>query len=118
MVDIYTNMKPDSFRLQVQTVLTAYYEDIKGISGHKRLPKDKGYRQTQVRGPRGYRDKQDAAADAAADAATPATPLHGGAAAAAGRVEPPPAPSTASSPAPSPQPWGQGRCEQAGGRGW
>ena len=45
---------------------------------------------------------EDAAADAAADAVTPATPPHGGAAAAAGRVELPLAPSTASGPAPSP----------------
>ncbi len=44
---------------------------------------------------------EDAAADAAADAATPTTPQHKGAAAAAGRVEPPAAPSTASSPAPA-----------------
>ncbi len=42
---------------------------------------------------------QDEDADAATDAVTPATQpptSHGGAAAAAGRVEPPPAPSTAS----------------------
>ncbi len=60
---------------------------------------------------------KDAAADAAADAVNPATLPHGGAAVAAGRVEPPLAPSTASGPAPSPG-WGHGRCEQAGGRGW
>ena len=47
---------------------------------------------------------EDAAA-AAADAFTPATPPHGGAAAAAGRVELPPAPSTASGPVPSPGAW-------------
>ena len=45
---------------------------------------------------------EDAAADAAANAATPTILPHGGAAAAAGRVEPPAAPITASSPAPSP----------------
>ncbi len=50
---------------------------------------------------------EDAAADAAANAVTPATPQHGGAVAAAGRVEPPQAPSTA---------WGQRRCKQAGCR--
>ncbi len=31
MVDVYSKMKPDTFRLQLQTVLTAYYEDIKGM---------------------------------------------------------------------------------------
>jgi len=45
---------------------------------------------------------EDTATDATADAVTPSTPPHGGAAAAAGRVEPPQAPSTASGPAPSP----------------
>ncbi len=48
---------------------------------------------------------EDAAADAAADAVTPATPPHWGAAAAAGRVEPPLAPSTAVV-----LPPGHGRC--------
>ncbi len=31
MVDVYSKMKPDTLRLQLQTILTAYYEDIKGV---------------------------------------------------------------------------------------
>ncbi len=31
MVDVYSKMKPDSFKSQLRTVLTAYYEDINGI---------------------------------------------------------------------------------------
>ena len=33
MVNAYTKMKPDSFKLQLQAVLTTYYEDTKGVSG-------------------------------------------------------------------------------------
>ncbi len=33
MVNAYTKMKPDSFKLQLQAVLTTYYEDIKGAQG-------------------------------------------------------------------------------------
>jgi hypothetical protein len=33
MVDAYTKMKPDSFKSQLQAVLTTYYEDIKGVQG-------------------------------------------------------------------------------------
>ena len=60
---------------------------------------------------------EDAAADAAADAVTPDTPPHGGAAAAAGRVEPPLVPSTASGPAPSLGGMGAAS-KQAEGGGW
>ncbi len=64
-------------------------------SGRQLLPQDQGC-QAQVLGPRGYRSHtvtgatrdKDAAADADADAATPTTQPHGGAAAAAGSVEP------------------------------
>ena len=38
MVDVYSKMKPDSFTLQLQTVLTAYYEDIKGVQGASGCP--------------------------------------------------------------------------------
>ena len=31
MVDAYTKMKPDSFKLQLKAVLTTYYDDIKGV---------------------------------------------------------------------------------------
>jgi hypothetical protein len=57
---------------------------------------------------------KDTAANAAADAVTPATPPHGGTAAASGRVEPPPAPSTASGPAPSPGGMGAASKQAAG----
>ncbi len=53
---------------------------------------------------------EDAATDAAANAIPPFTPPHWGAAAAAGRVEPPTAPSTASGQTSCPQPWGHERC--------
>ena len=33
MVDAYTKMKPDSFKLQLQAVLTTYYGDIKEVQG-------------------------------------------------------------------------------------
>ncbi len=33
MVNAYTKMKPDSFNLQLQAVLTTYYKDIKGVQG-------------------------------------------------------------------------------------
>ena len=41
MVDVYTKMKPDSFKLQLQAVLTAFYEDIKGVQGASCCPKIK-----------------------------------------------------------------------------
>jgi hypothetical protein len=31
MVEVYSKIKPDTFTLQFQTVLTAYYEDIKRV---------------------------------------------------------------------------------------
>ncbi len=89
----------------MQTVLTAYYdsiyEDIKRIQGASGCPKTKVVK-------RKLEDQEDTRTtpdkDAAADASesTPATPPHGGWAAAASGVEPPLALSTASSPAPSP----------------
>ncbi len=41
MIDVYTKMKPDSFKLQLQAVLTAYYYDIKGVQGASDCPKTK-----------------------------------------------------------------------------
>jgi hypothetical protein len=41
MVDAYTNMKPDSFKSQLQAALTTYYEDIKGVLGASGCPKTK-----------------------------------------------------------------------------
>ncbi len=45
MVNAYTKTKPDSFKLQLQAILTTYYEHIKGVQGasgcHKtRIVKD------------------------------------------------------------------------------
>ncbi len=57
---------------------------------------------------------EDVAADAAAYPVTPATLPHGGAAAPAGRAEPPQAPSTASGPAPSPGGMGAASKREAG----
>ncbi len=33
MLNAYTKMKPDSFKLQLQAVLTTYDKDIKGVQG-------------------------------------------------------------------------------------
>ena len=65
-------MKPDSFTSQLQTVLTAFYEDIMGVQGASGCPKSKVVK-------RKFEDQEDAglAPDAAttpADAATPPPP--------------------------------------------
>ena len=39
MVDVYSKMKPDSFKSQLQTVLTAYYEDINEVQSASGCPK-------------------------------------------------------------------------------
>ena len=39
MVNVYSKLKPDSFKSQLQTVLTAYYEDINGVQGASGCPK-------------------------------------------------------------------------------
>jgi hypothetical protein len=41
MVNANTKMKSDSFKVQLQAVLTAYYEDIKGVQGASGCPKTK-----------------------------------------------------------------------------
>jgi hypothetical protein len=41
MVDVYTKVKPDSFKSQLQAVLTALNEDIKGVQGASGCPKTK-----------------------------------------------------------------------------
>ncbi len=41
LVDVYTQMKPDSFKSQLHAVPAAYYEDIKGIQGARGCPKTK-----------------------------------------------------------------------------
>ena len=37
-VTVYTKMKPDSFKSQLQAVLTAFYEDIKGVQDASGCP--------------------------------------------------------------------------------
>ncbi len=99
MVDVYSKMKPDSFTLQLQTIITALYEDIKGVVSASGCTKSKVVKckfedQTCAR--------VDAnAADAAADAddddddatASPATSPGGGVAAPPGGEGPASAPS-------------------------
>ncbi len=106
----------------MQTVLTAYYKDIKGIQGACCCPKTKVVKCNLQLQLCKYEDQEDTwttpdkdAATDAADAATPATPQHGGAAAATGWVEPPLASSTASSPAPNPGGKGSASKLAAGG---
>jgi hypothetical protein len=41
MLDVYTKRTPYSFKTQLQAVLTAYYEDIKGVQGASGCPKPK-----------------------------------------------------------------------------
>ena len=71
MVDAYTKMKPDSFKSQLQAVLTTYYEDIKGILGASGCSKNKVVK-------RKFEDQADNAGneDAAADQADVAAPPH------------------------------------------
>ena len=97
MVAVYSKMKPDSFTSQLQTVLTACYEDIMGIHGASGCTKAKVVK-------RKFEDQEDTVADADADAdaantggaATPATPEGEEAAeVASGGEGPPPAPSPA-----------------------
>jgi hypothetical protein len=105
MLEVYSKMKPDAFRSQLQTVLTTYFEEIKGVMSASGCPKSKVVK-------RKFEDQDDADADADADAAaaaaadvpaaappaaappaTPATPPEGAAANAPGGEEPPAAPS-------------------------
>ena len=39
MVDVYSKMRPDSFKSQLQAVLTANYKDIHGVQGASGCPK-------------------------------------------------------------------------------
>ena len=62
MVDAYTKMKPDSFKSQLQAVLTTYYEDIKVVQGGS------GYHKTRIV-KRRFKDQEDNAGNEGADAA-------------------------------------------------
>jgi hypothetical protein len=88
MVDVYSKMKPDALRLQLQTVLTAYYKDIKGVVSARGCTKPKVVKHK-------LEDQHEAYANtdnANADAATPATSLDGGAAPVPGAERPAPSP--------------------------
>ncbi len=67
MVDAYTKMKPDSFKLQLQAVLTTYDEDIKGIQGASGCSKKKVVK-------RRFEDQDDDAGNEGTDAADAASP--------------------------------------------
>jgi hypothetical protein len=44
MVEVYPKMKPDTFTLQLQTILTAYYEDIKRVVSASGCTKSKVFK--------------------------------------------------------------------------
>jgi hypothetical protein len=69
-------MKPDCIKEQVQTVLTPYCKDIKGVHGASSCPKTKVVKHKfEDQGDTGTTQHEDAAADAAAaTTTTPATP--------------------------------------------
>ena len=86
MVEVYSKMKPDACPSQLQNIMTAYYEDIKGVVSASGCNKSKVVK-------RKFEDQDDtglapdadaayastAAAAGTADAATPATQPDGGA---------------------------------------
>ncbi len=53
-IDVYTKMKPDSFKLQLQAVLTAFKRTSRGFK-RQRWPQDQD-RQALIRGPRGHQN--------------------------------------------------------------
>ncbi len=123
MVEVYSKMKPDAFPSQLQNVLTAYYEDIKGVVSASGCNKSKVVKSKSGIIKRKFEDQDDtrlapeadaayactAAPTGAADAATPASPGWPGAQSSTRRGR-------ASS---FPQPCGQGRERQgARGREW
>jgi hypothetical protein len=99
MVNVYSKMKPDSFTLPLQTILTSLFEDIKGVVSARGCTKSKTPRWSGASSRIGLAPDADAAdaaaAAAAADAhaASPATSQEGGAAAAPGGDGPASAPS-------------------------
>jgi hypothetical protein len=64
MVDVYTKMKPDYFKLQslLQAVLTTYYEDVKGVQDCSCCHKTRIIK-------RQFEDQEDDACNEGADAA-------------------------------------------------
>ena len=117
MLDVYSKMTRDAFSSQLQTVLTDYYEDIKGIVCASGCTKSKVVK-------RKFEDHDDIPADAPAPAPAPApaadnaadnaadppptSPTDGGASSAGGEEPAPPATSPAGK---------VGRGAKAGGAG-
>jgi hypothetical protein len=62
MWEVYSKMKPDSFRSQFQAVLTTYYEDIKEVQGASGCTKAKSMK-------RRFQDANEDGDDASATAA-------------------------------------------------
>jgi hypothetical protein len=61
-------MAPDSFKTQLQAVLTSYYEDVKGIQGASGCPKPKFVK-------RRFEDPEDAESKPEDDATSPTLDL-------------------------------------------
>jgi hypothetical protein len=62
MVHAYTKMRPDSFKLQLQAVLTTYYGDIKGVQGASGCHKTRSVK-------RQFKDQEDDTCNEGVDAA-------------------------------------------------
>ena len=116
MLEVYSEMTPDAFRTQLQTVLTAYYEDIKGIVCASGCTKSKVVK-------RKFEDHDDIPAPEPAPDPAPA-PAHAPDDDAAAAADPPASPPDGRSPAgraqplrgrfcSGPQPCGQGRQGEA-----
>jgi hypothetical protein len=82
MAEVYSKMKPDAFPSQLQTVLTAHYEDIKGVMSASGCTKSKVVK-------RKFKDQDDTGLAPDADAAYASTAAGAGAADAATSVIPP-----------------------------
>ncbi len=109
MREVYSKMTPDTFRSQLQTVLTAYYEDIKGIVCASGCTKSKVVK-------RKFEDHDNIPTAAPAPTPAPAaaaTPDHDPNNAAAAAADPPASPadgrtSDGDEPTPAPSPAGKG----------
>ena len=123
MVDVYTKMKPDSFKLQLQAVLTAFYEDIKGVQGASGCPKIKVIKRRFADQDEAEDDDGAAAADSSKEPDAVAAAAPAAAAAVAAAAAAPAAPSAAAEAAPdntmdeaaAPPGKGTKKAERAGG---
>jgi hypothetical protein len=91
--EIYSKMKPDTFMSQLQTILTAYYEDIKLVVSASTNSKVVKHKRTRLAPDADTADATAADNNNKADTANPATLQDWGEAAASGGEEPPLAPS-------------------------